>query len=478
MKKAAIRIASAVFAAIMSVGVFASCSKKPEPLTEYTGDFRDRYDYDLNEYLEAGEYKWIEIVTNNSAPTQREIDAQILNYRVLYTATVTDIETIGEGIPSEKGNIANVKYQGYLDGKEIENFSSKNENGDEISLGKDDIIDGVDAEIIGMKIGEKKTVTVTVPEVCLAYPELVGKTITVDVELMAMRKEVSKWKDAGDGAAAQMNDIVDIKYQGYLDGKALNDIVNSKKEGYSIALGTYSLFDGVDEQIVGMKVGDKKTVTVTVPDPCFNYPYYVGKTITIDIELAGIRRAELEPCDAEFYEYYGCTDEHSFEEQVISELRRVRSEKMEDYVLDRVMYTVVDNFKVKSYPEKELEEVRTGTIDSIKAKAESRSVTYEDYVKDNLGQTVEEYEKSVDEYAHDVVKHEMVMYYIARREQIALTNAAFDEKAEMLAQEYELSTPAEYVSYMAAQGYSESAVREQVWFELVYDFMYKNTVTK
>lgn len=465
----------------MSACVFAGCKtkeQKPAVFEEYTGDFRDRYDYDLNEYLEVGEYKGLEVNINAGAPTEQEVNSQILNYRILYTATITVVKEIGEGIPSESGFIADVKYQGYLDGKAIENLVNSKADGDTVELGKNGIIDGADEHIIGMTLGEKKTITVDVPEVCLKYPELQGKTITVDVEIVGLRKNESKWQDAGEGATAQMNDIVDIKYQGYLDGKPLNDIVNSKKEGYSAALGAEGVLPGVDEQIVGMKVGDKKTISVTVPDPCFNYPYYVGKTIDIDVEVVGIRRAELEPYDEKLFDYYGCTDEKSFEDQAVGELRRVRTEKLEDYVLDRVMYMAVENFKVKKYPEKELEEVRVGTIESVKAKAESRSVSYEDYVRDTMGMTVEEYEKSIEEYAKDVVKHEMVMYYIARAEKIALTNAAFDEKAEMLAQEYDLSTPAEYVSYMMANGYSESGVREQVWFELTYDFMYKNTVTK
>ncbi len=363
---------------LVSVIILSSMVACSDEFEEFNGDLRDRYDYDLSEYLEAGDYTELDVYVGSAEPTKRQIDAQILEWRVLYTATLKTWESVGEGV--------------------------------------------------GAKLG----------------------------------------------------DIVDVRYQGYLDGNKLADVAHSpyKEEGYSMSLGTDSVFEGMDEQIVGMKIGDKKTIEVTVTDPCFRYPYYVGKTITIETEVTGIRAAELAPYDEEFAAYYGSDSIEGFEAYVVSELKRQRSENLRDYVLDRAMHEIYDNFKVIKYPEKELKEVLESLKESSKQAAAEESVSVDEYIKENFDMTTDEYDAELEKYAKELVFADMVIYYIARKEQIALTSAVFDEEATILAQENDMATPAEYMSYMMANGYSEYDVREKIWFDLVYDFIYEKTVQK
>lgn len=375
MKRFFIRAVSIILVSVMAISILASCEAEFE---EFSGDLRERYNYDLSEYIDEGDYKELEIYVGSGEPTKSQIDAQIFEWRVLYTATIKPWESVGEGVASEMG------------------------------------------------------------------------------------------------------DIVDVRYQGYIDGEKLKDMAHSpyKEEGFSMSLGSEMLFEGVDKNLVGLKIGDKKTFDVTVPDPCFEYPYYVGKTITFEVEITDIRSAELAPYDNELAEYYGSHNIEGFESYVVSELKRQQNEKLEDYVLDRVMHEIIDNFEVKKYPEKELDEIFKSMKAADEAAAKEASLSFEEYVKKNFSMTVEEYEKELKDYSEEYVHMEMVLYYIARKEKIALTSAVFDEEATLLAQENNMSTPAEYMSYMAASGYSEYSVREMIWFELVYDFIYENTIQK
>ncbi|MBE6709409.1 MAG: hypothetical protein E7578_09240 [Ruminococcaceae bacterium] len=373
MKNRMLRILSFAFAAVMLLSLMTACSDKT--LEEFEGDVRYRYDYNLYDYIKPGDYKGLSVNIGSEDPTKREIEARILEYRVLYTATVKEWNSVGEGVPAKKG------------------------------------------------------------------------------------------------------DIVDVRYQGYLDGEKLSDVAHSpyKEEGYSMTLGSDLVIEGMDEKLIGMKIGEKKTIEVKVPDPCFKYPYYVGKTLKIDVEITNIRAAELEPYDEAFANYYGADTIDGFESNVVMELKRNRSNEIRDYVLDRAMREVLDNFETVKYPEKELDYVIESLKESDKEAAKDKEYdSVDEYITKELGVSVDEYNKELEEYAKDVVHMEMTLYFIARKEQIALTNAAFDEKATILAQENGMTTPSEYVSYMAASGWSEEAVRENIWFELVYDFMYEN----
>lgn len=372
MKKIFVRALSLALAGVMTALTLASCGGG---LKEFEGDLREKYDYDLSEYVKPGKYKGLKVKIGSDTISKEQIEREIMKYNVLYTTTVDGNEWVrlGEGVPVEKGNIAEVKYQGYV------------------------------------------------------------------------------------------------------DGVAVNDLKHSKEEGLSMAIGEEKLMVGIDEHILGMKIGEKKTVEITVPDPCYEYPHYVGKTVKFELELAGIRATELEPYGEGLFDNFGCHNADEFESQLISEVKRVRGEKLEDYVITRALGMAMDSFEVKKYPEKELKEVKDGTKTADEEDAKKDNVTFEEYIKTKYDMTPEEYDEKLDAYAKDVVFTEMVIYYIARKEQIALTNAAFDEKAEELAAEVGLSTPAEYVSYMSASGYTEFGVRELIWVELVNDFIYKNT---
>lgn len=372
MKKSVIRAISLALAGIVTALSFASCSGD---MKAFEGDLRERYDYNLKEYLKEGDYKGLKIKVGADTISERELEQEILKYNVLYTTTVDGVEwtRLGEGVPVERGNIAEVKYQGYL------------------------------------------------------------------------------------------------------DGEPMGDLVHNKEEGLSMTIGEERLIEGIDEHILGMKIGEKKTVEITVPDPCFDYPHYVGKTLTFDLELAGIRATELEPYGEGLFNYYGCHTADEFEAQIISEIKRIRTENLEDYVVTRALGIAMDTFEVKEYPEKELKEVSDSVRAADEAAAEEAGVTFEEYISTEYELTAEEYDKDLEQYARELVFSEMVLYYIARNEQIALTSAAFDEKATQLAEELGLTTPAEYMSYMASSGYTEYAVRELIWGELVTDFIYKNT---
>lgn len=372
MKKNVIRFVALALAGVMTTASLASCSGSLKP---FDGDLRERYDYNLKEYLKEGKYKGIEVKVGSDTISKEELDREIMQYNVLYTTTVEGVEwtRVGEGVPAERGNIAEVKYQGYL------------------------------------------------------------------------------------------------------DGEPMSDLVHYKEEGYSMSLGSENLIPGIDEHIIGMSVGEKKTVEIKVPDPCYDYPQYVGKTLKFELELAGLRVTELEPYGEGLFDYYGSHNADEFESNLIGEIKRIRAEKLHDYVITRVMSTVMDTFEVKKYPEKELGEVKDSVRAADEAAAKEAGQSFEEYIKAEYEITAEEYESELEVYAKNLVFTEMVIYYIARKEQIALTGAAFDEKATELAADVGLTTPAEYVNYMASFGYTEYEVRESVWGEIVYDFIYKST---
>ena len=63
--------------------------------------------------------------------------------------------------------------------------------------------------------------------------------------------------------AAQEGDVVNIDYEGTVDGVAFT---GGTTEDYDLELGSNTFIDGFEEQIVGHNTGDSFDVTVTFPD--------------------------------------------------------------------------------------------------------------------------------------------------------------------------------------------------------------------
>ena len=86
-------------------------------------------------------------------------------------------------------------------------------------------------------------------------------------------------------AVAQNGDYVNIDFVGKIDGVAFN---GGSAEGYELKLGSDTMIDGFEDGIVGMKLDEEKTITVTFPEE------YVadlaGKEATVDITLNKIYR--------------------------------------------------------------------------------------------------------------------------------------------------------------------------------------------
>ena len=94
---------------------------------------------------------------------------------------------------------------------------------------------------------------------------------------------------------AQNGDYVNIDFVGKLDGEVFD---GGSGEDYELKLGSDTMIDGFEDGIVGMKLNEEKTITVTFPEE------YVadlaGKEATFDITLNKIYR-ETESSDSVFY---------------------------------------------------------------------------------------------------------------------------------------------------------------------------------
>src|SRR6185369_2001025 len=95
--------------------------------------------------------------------------------------------------------------------------------------------------------------------------------------------------------------LVTVDYSFSVDG---NPEENSNAEDASVEVGTNRLIPGFEEQLVGMKRGETKTFSVTLPEGYRN-PEAAGKEGIFQVALKEIKRKELPELDDEFAQQFG-----------------------------------------------------------------------------------------------------------------------------------------------------------------------------
>ncbi|MFA6948562.1 MAG: FKBP-type peptidyl-prolyl cis-trans isomerase, partial [Eubacteriales bacterium] len=126
---------------VLCAGVLSSCGNSYD------------YNYTLSDYVKLGEYKGLtlsaEAVENS---VQSTIDSLLSDNAE--TKDITDRAVAA-------GDKVNIDYAGTIDG---EAFTGGTAAAQELTLGSSGYIDGFDDGIIGMSIGDNKTIEVTFPE--------------------------------------------------------------------------------------------------------------------------------------------------------------------------------------------------------------------------------------------------------------------------------------------------------------------------
>ncbi len=127
-----------------------------------------------------------------------------------------------------------------------------------------------------VQLPEYKGIVVTVPPLALPEEE-------VDAQLKSLQERFADFKDI-EGRASEMGDFAVIDYTSTVDGKPTDEFLGkaagylSGREDFWVRLDDKAFLPGFAAQLVGLKPGDSKEITVTLPD---------------DFPLADVRNKEL-----------------------------------------------------------------------------------------------------------------------------------------------------------------------------------------
>ena len=169
---------------------------------------------------ELGKYKGIEIKKIEYNVTDEDINHELGHMQEHNSRLITI-----EDRPVEKGDIATIDFEGFVDGKAFEGGKAE---GHELEIGSNTFIPGFEDQVIGMKIDEEKDINVKFPEEYFSK-ELAGKDAPFKVKVHEIKKkELPELDDEFAKDVSEFDTLKELK----ADIKAKQEEQNKEKAKY------------------------------------------------------------------------------------------------------------------------------------------------------------------------------------------------------------------------------------------------------
>jgi trigger factor len=138
----------------------------------------------------------------------------------------------------------------------------------------------------------------------------------VDEALANLAETAQDFEARKKGSKAKDGDQVVLDFVGKVDGEAFD---GGAAEDYPLVLGSNSFIPGFEDQLVGVKTGDEKTVTVTFPED-YQAENLKGKEATFDCTIKEVKQPVAAKIDDELAKKFGAESLDALKAQISERL--------------------------------------------------------------------------------------------------------------------------------------------------------------
>jgi trigger factor len=246
----------------------------------------------------------------------------------------------------------------------------------------------------------------------------------IDAELEQLRDRAARL-DTVD-AAAETGDFVVMDYKGFIEGEPFE---GGEGRDQLLELGSGRLIPGFEEQLVGAKAGDERTVEVAFPDD-YGAEHLAGKPATFEVQVKEIKRKELPALDDAFAEESAGFDTlDELREDVKGRLEEAESKAIEAEFREAALDAAVANATVE-VPESLVEARAKELLDQTLHSLSHQGISKEIYLQIS-GKSEEELLEEAKPEADRALRREAVLSAIVEAEGLEVSD---DEVLEALSE--------------------------------------------
>lgn len=322
------------------------------------------------------------------------------------------------------------------------------------------------------------TLTCTlVPEVTLpAYTGLnfEKQPITVSEEevlqnVMGRINQTNLFEPLPEDAVAEDGNQVVIDFVGEKDGVAFE---GGSANDYPLVLGSHTFIPGFEDQLIGVKAGDERSVEVVFPSDYFEASL-AGQPVIFKVTVKSVQKAIVPELNDEFIKKMnleGCSTVDELKAKIREELTQMKTEQEENRLAMAILTRVAEGAQM-DIPAAMIDSQVSQHMEQYENQLKQYGMSFDDFLKASK-QTAEEFRARLVPEAENELRSALVLDAIASAEQIGA-----DEKD--LAKEYELlSTVYNFPPEQLKMFIPHEAVAAQITQRKTLEFLKANNTKK
>lgn len=278
-----------------------------------------------------------------------------------------------------------------------------------------------------VELGEYKGVEIEKQEVELTEEEVQE---SIDHQLGHLAEMVVR-----EDGAVEDGDTVNIDFDGYVDGEQFE---GGQAEGYDLEIGSGSFIPGFEEQLVGVKTGEEKDVTVTFPEE-YHAEELAGKEATFKTKVNEIKYKDVPELTDEIANELDAeantVDE--YKENVRKRLAEQKETDAENAQKEEAINKAANNASIE-IPEAMINTELDRMVQEFGQRMQQQGLNLETYFQIS-GQDEPQLREQMKDDAEERVKTNLTLTAIADAEAVEVTDADIDAELEKMSEQFNMS---------------------------------------
>jgi len=271
-----------------------------------------------------------------------------------------------------------------------------------------------------------------------------------------------QYDETEEGYEAKTGDLVVMDFAGKVDGVAFD---GGTGEGMSIEIGSGRLIPGFEDQLVGVKKGESRTLNVKFPDD-YNVDTLKGQDATFDITATEVKTPKETVADDEFAKSLGLEGidqlKGLIKDQLANELngltRTHMKRKLLDQLADRHDFEVPPSMVEAEFQQiwRQLDHEASHEADPEAARAEMEN-DREDYLK----------------IAERRVRLGLLLSEIGQQNGVEVSQQEMNRLIAQAAQQYRGEDQRRFIEYVQQEPMAAAQLRAPLYEDKVVDFLFE-----
>lgn len=251
-----------------------------------------------------------------------------------------------------------------------------------------------------------------------------------------IRSSRATFEDVTEDRPAMIGDVSVVDFEGFVDGKPLE---NGTGTNHNLELGAKQFIDGFEKGVVGMKVGQEKTLNLNFPTP-YHSADLAGKPVEFKVKLVGLKHKVLPELNDEFLKSLdGPASLEELKKTIHDDLESTEKKRIEDSYKNRLLKVLVKENPVE-VPRSLLNDQKNSLIEDFKKRMSEQGMSpadFQDYVK--------KWDSDFEKTAAEMIQSSFLIDAIAQKHNLHCKDEDLEKK---------------YKEYAAQTGIEETRIRE------------------